>query len=233
MSELRDRGPAHGEPTGARGPADGDTEGSVHQVVFRWDGNHGRQGTGMSAVARSCSADRAEEVGRELGPLLWVSGAAAGRPSVVRAVSRDGDVLLVQRWPTTDRAGRPSTVSHVLVGAPAALRPRRCFGLSYGGWGNRDSAEQASGRLHPIACAELGALARDRGPGMVAALPTVKHALLLVTAEWLRDPAQRVSLLVQDENPPGWPDREATPLVFLGLYQLFGRWLPQNWTFAT
>ena len=73
--------------------------GPVQQVVYRWDGNHGRQGTGMNAVAHSCDAERAEELGRELGPLLWVSGAAAARPSVVRTLSRDGDVLLVQRWP--------------------------------------------------------------------------------------------------------------------------------------
>lgn len=77
----------------------------MHQVVFRWDGNQGRQGTGMKAVAHSCPAERAEELGRELGPLLWVSGTAAARQSVVRTLSRDGDVMLVQRWPTTDRGG--------------------------------------------------------------------------------------------------------------------------------
>lgn len=233
MSDFRDRDPVHAEPAGVRGPADGDAESTVHQVVFRWEGNHGRQDTGMNAVARSCSAERAEEVGRDLGRLLWVSGAAAERHSVVRALSRDGDVLLVQRWPTTDRAGRRSTVSQVLIGAPKTLKTYQCLGLSYRGWGDRDAAERATGRLDPIPCAELDARARRRLPGMVDALPTVEHALILVAAEWLRDPTQRVSLLTQEQNPPGWPDRDTTPLVCLGLYLLFGSWLGGKWTFAT
>lgn len=110
MGDFQDRGSpaAHGEQAGAHGPGGGGAGGSVHQVVFRWDGNQGRQGTGMKAVAHSCPAERAEELGRELGPLLWVSGTAAARQSVVRTLSRDGDVMLVQRWPTTDRGGRPA-----------------------------------------------------------------------------------------------------------------------------
>ncbi|GAA2453501.1 hypothetical protein [Streptomyces glaucus] len=216
-----------------RGTGTGDTGGTVHQIVFRWDGNHGRQGTGMNAVAHSCSPERAEELGRELGPLLWVSGADAARRSVVRTLSRDGDVMLVQRWPTTDRGGRPSTVSHVLVGDPSVLKTRQCIGLSYGGWGSRESAEQASGPQRTVACSDLAALARKRLPGMLELLPTVEHALILVTAEWLRDPAQRVSLLAARERSPGWPDRDAAPLVYLGLFLLFGSWLDREWTFAT
>ncbi|GHI02553.1 hypothetical protein AQI88_14465 [Streptomyces cellostaticus] len=206
---------------------------SVHQVVFRWDGNHGRQGTGMNAVAHSCPAERAGELGRELGPLLWVSGAAAARPSVVRTLSRDGDVMLVQRWPTTDRGGRPSTVSHVLVGDPEILNTWQCLGLAYRGWGRPEKAEQALGKEPKIDCADLDDLARRRLPDMLELLPTVKHALTLVTAELLRDPAQRVSLRLEEQTPHGWPDRDGVPLVYLGLYLLFGRWLRQEWTFAT
>ncbi|GAA4965397.1 hypothetical protein GCM10023238_36290 [Streptomyces heliomycini] len=79
MSDFQDRNPFPDDPAGPRGPEGGGgaTGGSVHQVVFRWDGNHGRQGTGMNAVAHSCDPGRAGELGRELGPLLWVSGAAA------------------------------------------------------------------------------------------------------------------------------------------------------------
>jgi hypothetical protein len=205
----------------------------VHQVVFRWDGNQGRQGTGMKAVAHSCPAERAEELGRELGPLLWVSGTAAARQSVVRTLSRDGDVMLVQRWPTTDRGGRPSTISHVLIGAPGTLKTRQCLGLSYGGWGSRESAEKASGRLRVIECAQLDAVARKRLPAMLELLPAVKHALILVAAEWLRDPAQRVSLLAEEKGQPGWPDQDTVPVAYLGLFLLFGRWLGQEWTFAT
>ncbi|MFB6979396.1 hypothetical protein [Streptomyces scopuliridis] len=229
MNDFQDRG-ASQRAAGATGP--------VHQVVFRWDGNQGRQGTGMTAVAHSCPAERAEELGRELGPLLWVSGTAAPRQSVVRLLSRDGDVMLVQRWPTTDRGGRPSTVSHVLIGDPRTLKTRQCLGLAYGGWGSRESAEKAAGRLRAVECAELDAVARKRLPAMRQQLPTVRNALILVTAEWLRDPARRVSLLVDgsltdEEKLPGWPDQEAVPLVYLGLFMLFGSWLGQEWTFAT
>ncbi|QIY74259.1 hypothetical protein HEP84_39130 [Streptomyces sp. RLB1-33] len=235
MSDFGDRRSpaAHGEQAGAHGPGDGGTGGSVHQVVFRWDGNQGRQGTGMKAVAHSCSAGRAEELGRELGPLLWVSGTAASRQSVVRTLSRDGDVMLVQRWPTTDRGGRPSTISHVLIGDPTTLKTRQCLGLSYGGWGSRESAEKASGRQRVIECAQLDAVARKRLPAMLELLPAVKRALILVAAEWLRDPAQRVSLLAEEKGQPGWPDQEAVPVAYLGLFLLFGPWLGQEWTFAT
>ncbi|MDT0456999.1 hypothetical protein RM550_14855 [Streptomyces sp. DSM 41527] len=239
MSDFQERrppagrgGPGRGGPGGG-GPGGGGAAGPVHQVVFRWDGNQGRQDTGMKAVAHSCPAGRAEQLGRELGPLLWVSGAAARRQSVVRTLSRDGEVMLVQRWPTTDRGGRPSTVSHVLVGDPRALKTRQCLGLSHGGWGSRESAERAAGRLRPVECGQLDAVARRRLPGMQELLPTVQHALILVTAEWLRDPAQRVSLLTDEEKLPGWPGRDAAGLVYLGLFLLFGSWLGQEWTYAT
>lgn len=207
---------------------------SVHQIVFRWDGNHGRQGTGMNAVAHSCDAGRAEELGRELGPLLWVSGAAAARPSVVRTLSRDGDVLLVQRWPTTDRGGRPSTVSHVLVGDRGTLQPGRCLGLAYnGGWRKQERAEQESGRLAKFDLTDLHDLARGRLPGMVERLPEVERALILAGAELLRDPRQRVSLLLEEKAPENWPDPAKVPLVYLGLFLIFGSWLDEEWTFAT
>lgn len=205
----------------------------VQQVVYRWDGNHGRQGTGMNAVAHSCDAERAEELGRELGPLLWVSGAAAARPSVVRTLSGDGAVLLVRRWPTTDRGGRPSTVSHVLVGDRGTLKVRQCLGLAYGGWGSREKAESASGKQDPVESAKLDALALKRLPQMLDRLPSVNHALTLTAAEWLRDPTQRLSLLMEEKGHPGWPDQEEVPLVYLGLFLLFGPWLEQQWTFAT
>ncbi|MGA5130985.1 hypothetical protein ACPCTO_14350 [Streptomyces olivoreticuli] len=233
MNDFQDRGPDHRAPAGTAGQGSGGTAGSVHQVVFRWDGNQGRQGTGMKAVAHSCSSERAEELGRELGPLLWVSGARAPRQSIVRTLSRSGEVMLVQRWPTTDRGGRPSTVSHVLVGEPQILKTRRSLALAHGGWGRRESAEQATGQQPMVECAELDALAWERLPQMRELLPTVQHALILVTAEWLRDPTQRVSLLTSEEELPGWPDQDAVPLVYLGLFMLFGPWLGQEWTFAT
>lgn len=233
MNDFEERRPAHRVPAAMAGQGGSGAVGSVHQVVFRWDGNQGRQGTGMKAVAHSCEAERAEELGRELGPLLWVSGARAPRQSVVRTQSRDGGVMLVQRWPTTDRGGRPSTVSHVLLGESQTLKTRQCLGLAHGGWGSRESAEKATGRQRMVECAELDALARKRLPGMRELLPTVRDALIQVTAELLRDPTQRVSLLTDGEELPGWPDQDGAPLVYLGLFLLFGPWLGQEWTFAT
>lgn len=251
MSDFQDRRPAHRDPAGPRGQGGqqghgeqgqsgqpgqwrGDGAGPVHQVVFRWEGNQGRQGTGMKAVAHSCPAERAEELGRELGPLLWVSGAASPRQSVVRTMSLDGDVMLVQRWPTLDRGGRPSTVSHVLIGHPRTLGPAQCLALAHGGWGSsRESAESASGRLPAVEYARLEKLVAQRLPRMTELLPTVRRALVLVAAEWLRDPGQRVSLLTDGTELTGWPDRDSVPLVYLGLYLLFGSWLGREWTFAT
>ncbi|MFJ1647508.1 hypothetical protein [Streptomyces sp. NPDC088258] len=214
--------------------------GVVHQVVFRWDGNHGRQSTGMKAVSHSCSAERAEELGRELGPLLWVSGTQGlRRPSFVRTFSRDGNVMLAQRWPTTDRGGRPSTVSNVLIGDAAILKTRLCLGLASGGWAYQEKTEKAEGEQRPLTAEDLETTARKRLPGMRELLPAVRNTLILVTAEWLRDPAQRISLLTDEVRLPDGvrlPDRthqDAAPLVYLGLFLLFGPWLGREWTFAT
>ncbi|MEI5034036.1 hypothetical protein RB201_18645 [Streptomyces sp. S1A(2023)] len=89
--------------------------GRLDQVVFRWNGNQGRSSTGMTAVAHSCSAERAESLRRELGPLLWVSGPGpAPRPSSVRVSSQACGTVLLQRWPTLDRGGRPSMACHAV-----------------------------------------------------------------------------------------------------------------------
>ncbi|MFJ8147397.1 hypothetical protein ACIQ6R_20345 [Streptomyces sp. NPDC096048] len=232
MSDVQSGNQGRGEAAAPRGPGGGTD--AVQQVVFRWDGNHGRQGTGMNAVARSCTAERAEELGRELGPLLWVSGAAASRPSTVRTLSRDGDVMLVRRWPTTDPGGRPSTVSHVLVGRPGTLKTRQCLALAYAGWGTRKAARTASGRQEEVDCADLDRVALKRLPEMLERLPTVRDTLAVVTAEWLRDPAQRVSLRTEPgERQAGPPDRDEASLVYLGLFLIFGHWLGREWTFAT
>ncbi|MEU8627338.1 hypothetical protein [Streptomyces sp. NPDC048669] len=246
MSDFQDRRPAHRDPAGPRGRDGqgardgqrarrrGDAPGPVHQAVFRWEGNQGRQGTGMKAVAHSCPAELADELGRELGPLLWVSGTAAPRPSVVRTLSGDGRVMLVRRWPTTDRGGRPSTVSHVLIGDARTLGTEECLGLAHGGWGSsREAAERASGKLKLVEYAQLEPLVSQRLPGMTKRLESVRRTLILVAAEWLRDPDQRVSLLTDEVDPHGGLDPDDVPLVYLGLYRLFGSWPGRDWTFAT
>ncbi|MFF3174330.1 hypothetical protein ACFVQ0_17065 [Streptomyces sp. NPDC057900] len=240
MSDFHDRGPAHRDPAGPRGQGGqrprrrGEGPGTVHQAVFRWEGNQGRQGTGMKAVAHSCPAELADELGRELGPLLWVSGTAAPYPSVVRTRTADDRIMLVRRWPTTDRGGRPSTVSHALIGDARSLGTEICLGLAYGKWiSPRESAEQASGDLKLVPLSRLKPLASQQLPGMTNQLASVRRTLILVAAEWLRDPEQRVSLLTDEVDPGGGLDRADVPLVYLGLYRLFGSWLGRDWTFAT
>ncbi|NED78595.1 hypothetical protein G3I76_00580, partial [Streptomyces sp. SID11233] len=240
MSDFQDRRPAHRDPAGSRGPDGqrprrrGEDPGPVHHAVFRWEGNQGRQGTGMKAVAYSCPAELADELGRELGPLLWVSGKAAPYPSVVRTRTADGRIMLVRRWPTTDRGGRPSTVSHALIGDARTLGTESCLGLAHGGWGStRESAEQASGKLKPMMLSQLESPVSQRLPGMTDQLARVRRTLILVAAEWLRDPEQRVSLLTDEADPGGGLDPADVPLVYLGLYRLFGPWLGRDWTFAT
>ncbi|MEU9088686.1 hypothetical protein [Streptomyces sp. NPDC048428] len=256
MSDFQDRRPAHRDPAGLHDGLHGqdglreqdslrerdgrqgrwrDHEpGPVHQAVFRWEGNQGRQGTGMRAVAHSCPADLADELGRELGSLLWVPGTAAQQKSVVRTRSADGSVMLVRRWPTTDRAGRPSTVSHVLIGDPRTLGTEQCLGLADGEWvGNRESAEKATGQLNAVEYARLDALVSPRLPRMTQRLQTVRRALILVAAAWLRDPDRRISLLTDGADPNGGLAPEDVPLLYLGAYRLFGSWLGRDWTFAT
>ncbi|MFH9198912.1 hypothetical protein ACH4KT_15890 [Streptomyces anulatus] len=208
--------------------------GRLDQVVFRWDGNQGRSSTGMAAVAHSCSAERAESLRRELGPLLWVPGPGpAPRPSSVRVSSRAVGTVLLQRWPTLDRGGRPSTACHAVFGDADALTPLRCLGLGGSAWSDRAVAETAAGGLPTLDGARLRATAAERLRDMFDALPTVKKPLMVVTAEWLRDPARRLSLLAEDHELPGWPRQNKAPLLYLGLLSVFGDWFDQDWSYAT
>ncbi|MFH8870197.1 hypothetical protein [Streptomyces griseus] len=208
--------------------------GRLDQVVFRWDGNQGRSSTGMAAVAHSCSAERAESLRRELGPLLWVPGPGpAPRRSSVRVSSRAAGTVLLQRWPTVDRGGRPSTACHAVFGGADTLTPLRCLALGGTAWSDLAVAETATGGLPTLDGARLRATAAERLRGMFDALPSVKRPLMVVTAEWLRDPARRLSLLAEDHELPGWPRQNKAPLLYLGLLSVFGDWFDQEWSYAT
>lgn len=208
--------------------------GRLDQVVFRWDGNQGRSSTGMAAVAHSCSAERAESLRRELGPLLWVPGPGpAPRASSVRVSSRAVGTVLLQRWPTLDRGGRPSTACHAVFGGADALTPLHCLGLGGSAWSDRAVAETAAGGLPTLDGARLRATAAERLRKMFDGLPVVKEPLTVVTAEWLRDPSRRLSLLAEEHDLPGWPRRNAAPLLYLGLLSVFGDWFGTEWSYAT
>ncbi|WIY77176.1 hypothetical protein [Streptomyces anulatus] len=208
--------------------------GRLDQVVFRWDGNQGRSSTGMAAVAHSCSAERAESLRRELGPLLWVPGPGpAPRASSVRVSSRAVGTVLLQRWPTLDRGGRPSTACHAVFGGSDTLTPLRCLGLGGSAWSDRAVAETAAGGLPTLDGARLRATAAERLRDMFDELPTVKKPLMVVTAEWLRDPSRRLSLLAEEHELPGWPRLNTAPLLYLGLLSVFGDWFGTEWSYAT
>ncbi|MFD4798258.1 hypothetical protein [Streptomyces anulatus] len=208
--------------------------GRLDQVVFRWDGNQGRSSTGMAAVAHSCSAERAESLRRELGPLLWVSGPGpAPRASSVRVSSRAVGTVLLQRWPTLDRGGRPSTACHAVFGDADTLTPLRCLGLGGNAWSDRAVAETAAGGLPTLDGARLRATAAERLRRMFDELPVVKEPLTVVTAEWLRDPSRRLSLLAEEHELPGWPRLNSAPLLYLGLLSVFGDWFGTEWSYAT
>ncbi|UPT42981.1 hypothetical protein [Streptomyces sp. WAC00303] len=208
--------------------------GRLDQVVFRWDGNQGRSSTGMAAVAHSCSAERAESLRRELGALLWVPGPGpAPRASSVRVSSRAVGTVLLQRWPTLDRGGRPSTACHAVFGGADTLTPLRCLGLGGSAWSDRAVAETAAGGLPTLDGARLRATAAERLRMMFDELPVVKEPLTVVTAEWLRDPSRRLSVLAEEHDLPGWPRRNAAPLLYLGLLSVFGDWFGTKWSYAT
>lgn len=208
--------------------------GRLDQVVFRWDGNQGRSSTGMAAVAHSCSAERAESLRRELGPLLWVPGPGpAPRASSVRVSSQACGTVLLQRWPTLDRGGRPSMACHAVFGDAGTLTPLRCLALGGTAWSDRSVAETAAGGLPTLDGARLRATAAERLREMVDELPTVKKPLMVVTAEWLRDPSRRLSLLAEENELPGWPRQNRAPLLYLGLLSVFGDWFGTEWSYAT
>ncbi|MDW4907295.1 hypothetical protein RB628_18535 [Streptomyces sp. ADMS] len=99
------------------------------------------------------------------------------------------------------RTGRPSTVSHVLVGPPCTLKTRQCLGLAYGGWGARELAERATGSKPMVECSTLdasGPLARLTGSKPPAPCFERQAAARLVD-----------HLLANREDPPGVPQLTA------------------------
>uniref|UniRef100_UPI000BF0EE44 hypothetical protein n=1 Tax=Streptomyces sp. b94 TaxID=1827634 RepID=UPI000BF0EE44 len=215
-------------------PKRADGAGRLDQVVFRWDGNRGRASSGMAAVAYSCSAESADALCRELGPLLWVpDSGAAPRPSSVRVVPRGGAAVLLQRWPTLDRGGRPSSACHAVIGNAELLTPRLCLGLGGSAWSDSAVTETATGELAPPDADRLRAASKDQLDTMTARLATVQEPLTVAVAELLRNPSRRLSLLAREDELPGWPRRNTAPLLYLGLLAVFGDWIETPWSYAT
>ncbi|BAJ32785.1 MULTISPECIES: hypothetical protein [Kitasatospora] len=202
----------------------------VDQVVFRWQGNQGRRSSGLAPAAWSCPPEVADDLARELAPLLRVDNAE--RPGLVRTFTKRDETVVIRRWPTWDAAGRPNTACHLLLGTPHSLTARTALALHDWPISTRQFAEQATGTCEPVGTARLRDLSERAwadGPERIA---EVRDALTVATAALLRRPGSRLSLRV--DALPGWPDRNPSAAAIRGLYEIFGRrWLPQPWTFAT
>ncbi|WP_354642958.1 hypothetical protein [Kitasatospora camelliae] len=209
----------------ATGPDD-----SVDQIVFRWQGNQGRRGSGMAAAAWSCPQERADDLARELAPLLRVDGAV--RPSLVRTLTKRGEAAVLRRWPTKDAGGRPNTACHLLLGHPDLLGPRFALALYAWPFSTQQFAEKATDRCGRVPYDLLREAATQAWADTPRRIAEVTDALTVATAALLRRPEARLSL--RADALPGWPDLNRSAAVIRGLHEIFGHsWLPQPWTFAT
>ncbi|WP_406205637.1 hypothetical protein OH807_31250 [Kitasatospora sp. NBC_01560] len=203
---------------------------TVDQIVFRWQGNLGRRGSGIAAAAWSCPPERADELARELAPLLRVDGAL--RPSLVRTVTKRGEAAVIRRWPTADPGGRPNTACHLLLGPQEVLGARLSLALRDWSFGTKRFAEEATDRCPPVSRALLRDSAEQTWADTPARIAGVTDALTVATAALLRRPRHRLSL--RSDALPGWPERNPSAAVISGLHEIFGHtWLQQPWTFAT
>ncbi|MFE2585372.1 hypothetical protein [Streptomyces sp. NPDC059378] len=201
----------------------------LDQIVFRWEGNRDRNGTGITAVAYSCAGERAEELREELAPLLRVEGSE--RPSQVRQLSRSGDVVVVNRRSGLDAHGRTSTESHALVGGRTVLKPRFCLTLSELPVPAAGLAGADLRGLRQVAPGAFDETAEREWRRFSARVGTVARPLTVVTAQLLRTPERLMSVRIPDLSATG---ANETPLLVWGLCGIFGDWLGQDyWTYAT
>ncbi|MEU9861653.1 hypothetical protein AB0D99_12300 [Streptomyces sp. NPDC047971] len=195
------------------------SENEVDQIVFRWDGENASGSTGFGPVAWSASPDEVETVFGIFGAVLRASGDET-RPALLRLHQRAG-VLLIRRTPWTDPGGRSSVICHALIGSAELLDPATCLGLH--GWNWEGSALPLAEVRGTLPVVPARALERAAGP---IALQGVESELIGTTAELLRDPKARFTLL--DERGD-----TACPVLW-GLHGMFGGLLPdRRWTFAS
>ncbi|GAA3884783.1 hypothetical protein [Streptomyces sedi] len=208
----------------------GEPEDPVRQFVLRWDADHPSGGTGFGVVAASGRWRDAEAIARSVGPTLEVAGENAV-PGLVRLRNRDS-VLLAHRTPGRDAGGRSGTVCHVLVGTVRQLSVRRCLALHAWTWEPEPltvttvRGDLLSVAAESLAKAESGGLAALRAE---LAHPDVAATLTALTAEVLRDPDRRFSVLDPSLG-------RAPHAVLAGLNDMFGPVLAdqqRGWSFAT
>ncbi|MFJ8109167.1 hypothetical protein [Streptomyces sp. NPDC096132] len=205
----------------------------LDQIVFRWEGNRGRTGTGITAVAYSCERARAEELREELAPLLQTEG--TGQPSQVRHVRPgNGEVVVINRRRGPDAHGRASTESHALIGNRDVLKARLCLTLGQlplpgpsDGLYDADPARS----LPTLGLDDLKHAAEPAWQRFTARVGTVREPLAAVAAQLLRTPDHLMSVRIPEFSAEHTND---TPLLIWGLCGIFGSWLGRDfWTYAT
>ncbi|WP_427168363.1 hypothetical protein ACQF4J_44450 [Streptomyces sp. C1-1] len=211
------------------------SEQRLDQVVFRWEGNRHRTGTGITAVAYSCERARAEELHEELAPLLQTEGTA--QPSQIRQVRRaDGQIVVINRRRGPDAHGRASTESHALIGSREVLKARVCLTLGrlplpLPGAVDRLPGTDPARSLRTLGRDDLTEVVQPEWQRFTAQVETVREPLIVVAAQLLRTPGHFMSVRIPEFSADG---TNATPLLIWGLSGLFGGWLGRDfWTYAT
>ncbi|GGT32315.1 hypothetical protein GCM10010271_40470 [Streptomyces kurssanovii] len=201
--------------------------GTVDQIVFRWDAANPMGNTGFGPVAWSGERSEVVRLFRPVTHLLRSAGPDTS-PALVRLVSEDSaTALLVHRTSGRGLGGRQDTLCHALYGAERSLGPETCLGLRTWDWeGSGIELGEVRGALDPVPLGALERSALEGGKRLAGGLRRTEAELTAVAAEVLRDPAALHTVLDRagDDGPC---------LLLWALYGIFGRALPQPWTFAT
>ncbi|MGN9793350.1 hypothetical protein ACTMTU_19935 [Streptomyces sp. OZ13] len=201
--------------------------GTVDQIVFRWDATNPMGNTGFGPVAWSGERSDVVRLFRPVTHLLRSAGPGTA-PALVRLVSEDSaTALLVHRTSGRGLGGRQDTLCHALYGAERSLGPETCLGLHTWDWeGSGIALGEVRGALDPVPLGALERSALEGGRRLSGGLRRTEAELTAVAAEVLRDPAALHTVLDRagDDGPC---------LLLWALYGIFGKVLPQPWTFAT
>ncbi|QIP84093.1 hypothetical protein GLX30_08605 [Streptomyces sp. Tu 2975] len=201
--------------------------GTVDQIVFRWDAANPMGNTGFGPVAWSGERSEVVRLFRPVTHLLRSAGPDTS-PALVRLVSEDSaTALLVHRTSGRGLGGRQDTLCHALYGAERSLGPETCLGLRTWDWeGSGIELGEVRGALDPVPLGALERSALEGGRRLAGGLRRTEAELTAVAAEVLRDPAALHTVLDRagDDGPC---------LLLWALYGIFGKVLPQPWTFAT
>ncbi|WP_338681199.1 hypothetical protein QD712_01265 [Streptomyces acidiscabies] len=193
-------------------------------LLFRWEGNRDRYGTGIAASAHSCGETRAEELRLLLAPLLRVEGAQSRRSSVVRCFDpATGEAVVVHRRPALDARGRESTVSRVLVGDPALLTARDSVTLADQHWEWLGVPDDVSGKLERVPTDAVRGQFAEAFPRYLNNVAYIRTPLEVAVAQLIRTPGHRLTFLRREVQ--SLEKASYAPLLIWGVCAMLGEWL--------